>query len=187
MAPIRTACDRTYKASRHSGTRPLAAVRLIVWHDTEGGTARDIARYFHSPLAKGSTHLVVDDASCFRCLTNDQEPWGAQGANYNGFHIEQCGFARWPRRTWLRHLPMLRRCAYKTALHCRLFGIPVRFVDAGGLEDGRAGITTHAQASKAFGGSHSDPGSGYPLGVVLAMTRAYRAQLAAVDALRRLR
>jgi hypothetical protein len=60
-------------------------------------------------------------------------PVGCAGANSQGFHIEQCGFASWSKARWLLHQPMLHRTAYKTALHCKLFHIPVRLVYASEL------------------------------------------------------
>lgn len=171
--PINSACDTTYKADKTSGHRPTSAIKWIVMHDTEGGTARAIAHYFSSELSGGSTHLVVDDDECFRCLRNDQVPWGAQGANYAGFHIEQCGYARWSLVVWKMHLPMLRRAAYKAALHCKLFDIPVRFVKAAELKQGYKGITTHVECTKAFGGSHTDPGPGWPRYLFMGLVRYY--------------
>ena len=173
---ISAACNTKYKARKSSGTRPDSAVKWVVLHDTEGGTAESIARYFASSAAGGSAHLVVDDDDCYRCLTNSQVPWGAHGANYHGFHIEQCGYARWDTATWLKHIRTLRRAAYKTALHCKRFGIPVRYVDHRGLQAGKSGITTHAECSKAFppNDGHHDPGTGWPRAVFMGMVRAYR-------------
>jgi hypothetical protein len=59
---------------------------------------------------------VVDDGQCFRTLENDVIPWGAKGANTNGFHIEHAGFAKWERRKWMSHEGTLRRGAFKAAL-----------------------------------------------------------------------
>lgn len=176
---IGATCKTDYAASRSSGHRPLSAVKWIVLHSTETGphTARAVARYFSSSAARGSTHLVVDDDECYRCLANNQVPWGAKGANYAGFHIEQCGFARWSDGLWRTRMRTLRRAAYKTAVHCRRFGIPVRFVDAQGLLAGRKGITTHRECSKAFGGTHWDPGPGWPKALFMGMVRTYATAL----------
>lgn len=175
--PIGASCKRDYDAYHTSGRRPLSAVKWVVLHDTEGGTARSIARYFSTSSSGGSTHLVLDDNECYRCLDNNQVPWGAKGANYAGFHIEQCGFAHWTQATWMSHKSMLHRAAYKTALHCHRFNIPVRFCTAAMLKEGRRGITTHAECSKAFGGTHSDPGKNYPLQHVMRLTAYYYNQL----------
>jgi hypothetical protein len=155
-------CDTRYTAKHNSGKRPLSAVKLIVMHDTEGGTAESIARYFASPNSGGSAHLVVDDTACYRCLGNDVIPWAAPGANTQGFHIEQCGYAKWTTLWMSKHRATLERAAYKAALHCRLFGIPPYFIGASELKAGRPGVTTHAECTKAFGGDHTDPGFGWP-------------------------
>ncbi len=172
--PIEAECRRDfYPAYRKSGKRPLSAVKWIVLHSTEGGTAASVARYFQSSSASGSTHLVVDDHECQRCLPNSAVPWGARGANYGGFHVEQCGFARWSSEEWKSHLATLERAAYKTALHCNLFGIAPVFRKAADLEAGRPGVTTHAECATAFGGSHWDPGPGWPRALFMTLVRRY--------------
>jgi hypothetical protein len=180
MSAIKADCLTTYHASRTSGARMLSDVRLIVLHDTEGGTAESVARYFASPKAGGSTHLVVDNYDCYRTLRNEEVPWGAPGANQQGFHIEQCGYAKWSAPIWIRNTLTLRRAAYKTAYHCQLFDIPPIFRKAAGLKAGAAGITTHAECSKAFGGDHSDPGPFWPRRVFMQLVRGYYKELGGV-------
>lgn len=162
MAPVTAACNTRFRAARQSGTRPDSAVKWIVLHSTEGGTAESVARYFTSPQARGSAHLVVDDGECYRCLANNAVPWGAPGANEAGFHIEQCGFARWDAALWARHWRTIERAAYKTALHCVYFRIPPQFLTASELRRELRGVTTHAECTRAFGGDHTDPGRLWP-------------------------
>jgi hypothetical protein len=52
----------------------------------------------------------------------------------------------------------LNRAAYKAAYHCLVFGIPPVWLSADGLRRGGRGVTTHAECTKAFGGTHTDPG-----------------------------
>jgi N-acetylmuramoyl-L-alanine amidase len=178
FTPIESACSRDfYKAYHSSGTRPLSKVTLIVWHDEEAPSARGAAAYFQTKQSGGSAHLCVDDNECYRCLANEDVPWGAPGANEQGFHIEQAGYAKWSAVIWKKHLNTLRRCAYKTAIHCKLFGIPTVFLYAADLKAGKWGITTHREVSKAFGGTHSDPGPFYPTPVVMWFVRRYYKQL----------
>lgn len=172
--PIAANCDTRYTARNHSGTRPLSAISLVVIHSTEGSTAAGAAAWFANPASGGSTHLVVDDNICYRTLQDNQIPWGAKGANFNGFHIEQAGFAKWTTSIWSNtHRKTLQRAAFKTALHCKRYGIPIRFVSASGLRLGVSGITTHVECSKAFGGTHYDPGTGWPRTLFMSMVRAY--------------
>lgn len=156
-------CDPRYKAVKHSGRRDLAVIKWVVLHSTEGDTALGAARWFANPSAQGSAHLCVDDNYCFRTLADNLIPWGARGANEKGFHIEQAGYARWSNLIWSgSHRRTLERAAYKTALHCRKFGIPPYFVTWSDLKLGKPGVTTHAECTKAFGGNHTDPGAGWP-------------------------
>ncbi len=175
--PVQQACHTDFTAYHQSGTRPNSAVHLIVLHSTEGGgTARDVAHYFTSPNSGGSAHLVIDDTSCYRCLANTVVPWGAPGANVDGFHVEQVGYAAWTTDMWLAHPGMLERVAY--IVHSHVFSIPITFVKASGLQGGRHGVTTHAEVSKAFpndAGNHHDPGTGYPLEHVLTLARNFAA------------
>jgi N-acetylmuramoyl-L-alanine amidase len=172
--PISATCKKTYyPAFRKSGTRALSQILWIVLHDEEAPTAEAAARYFKSATASGSAHLCVDDKECFRCLPDTAIPWGAPGANTNGFHIEQAGYARWSSVIWRSHLRTLKLAAYKTAYHCHEFGIPARFVGADGLRARRRGITTHRKCGKAFGGSHRDPGYGWPGPLFMALVRRY--------------
>jgi len=175
--PIGAPCSREYHAVHTSGTRDAQIVRWIVLHDTESASAEAAARWFANPNSQGSAHLVVDDAICFRTLDNDEIPWAAPGANAFGFHIEQAGFARWSAVVWRSHLVTLQRAAYKTALHCHVFGIPARFVGAEGLTGGATGITTHAECSKAFGGTHTDPGPMWPRRMFMSLVRRYFEEL----------
>jgi hypothetical protein len=180
--PIKAACKREFiPADKTSGKRKPSEIRWIVLHSTEGGTAESVARWFQSPSSGGSTHLVVDDDECQRCLENNVVSWGAKGANRYGFHIEQCGFAKWVEKEWLLHEETLRRAAYKTALHCKRFGIPARFVYAAALVQGKQGITTHVECSRAFGGTHWDPGAGWPRDLFMRYVREYLKELTPVD------
>jgi hypothetical protein len=186
--PIFADCHTAFHASRSSGTRPLEDIKWIVLHDTEGGTAQGVAAYFaQKPNPKtgqpgGSAHLVVDELACYRTLANNEIPWAAPGANTNGFHIEQCGYAKWSAVIWGKHRKTLQRAAYKTAFHCHKFGIPPRFVAAAALKRGVKGVTTHAECTKAFGGDHTDPGPLWPRRLFMRYVNQYYNELAAGQA-----
>lgn len=186
---ITASCGRRFLPAYHnSGRRKLSDVKWIVLHDEEAPTARSAAEYFTSPNSGGSAHLCVDDQHCFRCLENNVIPWGASssfGANTHGFHIELAGYARWLPGQWFLRKATLERAAYKTAFHCRKFGIPVEFVTADKLPR-RFGITTHAEVSKAsrrldpahaWQFTHSDPGRFWPRRWFMSRVKAYYAEL----------
>jgi len=182
--PIATPCSRQFfPASRTSGTRKLEEIIWVVIHDEEAGSARSAAMYFADPREPedggptGSAHLTVDDNECFRCLRNEDIPWAAPKANRKGFHIELAGFARWSTVIWRRHINTLRRGAYKAAVHCNQFGIPAVYLTAPDLRKGEKGITTHKQVSKAFGGTHYDPGPFFPMRLFIWLVRRYITEL----------
>jgi N-acetylmuramoyl-L-alanine amidase len=177
--PIQAACKRDFKAVRSSGTRSLSQIRLIVIHSTESNSASSSAAWFANPQSQGSAHILVDDNECYRTLDNEIIPWGAPGANTNGFHIEHAGWAvKWDRDDWMRHEQTLRRGAFKAALHARKFGIPLRLLNANDLRNGKAGFVTHATVSDFHptAGNHRDPGSNFPLELYMQLV-----QQAAVD------
>lgn len=171
-------CDPQFRAAHDSGPRRASDIRHVVLHSTEGGTARSVAQFFAS-TAQASTQLVVDDAGCYRCVPDLVKPWGAPGVNTSGLHTEHCGYAKWTRAEWLIHLSMLRISAQHTARWCWQYGIPRRYVGGLALRLGRKGITTHADASKAFGtvGGHTDPGPGFPRDLYLDMVKDEYARL----------
>ena len=185
MRSLASPCSLTYFPAYHtSGTRPLDLVRWIVMHDEEAPTARSAAEYFKSPDSGGSAHLCVDDQKCFRCLANDVIPWGARScilANERGFHIEQAGYAAWSAVLWQKHWRTLNRAAYKTAVHCKVFGLPVQFVTAAELP-----VTTHAEITKAskrldpahaWRYTHTDPGPLWPRRLFMRQVAKYHASL----------
>ena len=161
--PISAACSRRYTALRTSGTRAASSIRLIVLHSTEGSTAAGAAGWFTNSEAQGSAHLCVDDDECYRTLAENVIPWGAKGANTSGLHIEIAGFAAWSKQEWLEHTEGLRRAAFKAARLAKKYGIPLELLSDRELERGERGFVTHAQCAAVFGGTHSDPGSGFPL------------------------
>jgi hypothetical protein len=178
--PIDAACSPKFTAVHNSGGRSLDAITLIVIHSTEGATAAGAAAWFANPRSGGSAHVVVDDHVCYRTLDDSLVPWGAPGANTNGFHVEHAGFAHWDRTTWMSHEKTLRRGAYKAAAHAVKFGVPLQLLTAEDLRHRRSGFVTHATVTKAFPqGSHTDPGPGFPLDHYMELVAEFAAQIRA--------
>jgi hypothetical protein len=175
--PLDAACSQQYTAVRQSGTRRPSQIGLIVIHCTQSHSARSSAQWFENTRAQGSAHLVLDEFECFRTLDSSVIPWGAKGANTRGFHIEIAGWAEWSRQDWMKHSQALRRAAYKAAVHAVKFGIPIRLLTADQLKAGKKGIVTHALCTRAFGGSHSDPGRNCPTEQIMAWTKQHAEEL----------
>ncbi len=183
--PIKAACKTTYFPAVHtSGIRAYSDIWWVVIHDEEAPNAKGAAQWFQNPASGGSAHLCVDKDECYRCLPNTSIPWGASssfGANQHGFHIELAGFASWTAAEWEAHLAELKRAAYKTAVHCKLFKIPVRYVTAARLPSWH-GITTHNEISvasrrldpaNASRYTHFDPGPGFPMTHFIDLVKSY--------------
>lgn len=166
--PVGASCNPAHRAVHNSGRRPLSVISLQVIHDQESPTALAAAMWFTNPAAGGSATYTNDDYECFRCLFDNQIPWGAPGANYHGLHYEQAGFARYHTPDWMRHYRTIDRTAWKIARDARHYRIPIRWLTAADLRAGHIhGQTSHAQCTLAFGGSHTDPGRGYPKMVLM--------------------
>lgn len=181
--PIGRTCSTAFRALRTSGARRLSAIELGVVHCTQGSTARGAAAWFANPLSQGSAHVVVDGRECYRTLPPSVIPWGARGVNTTGWHLEIAGFAQWTRAQWLGRPKLLERAAYKLAQNGR-GRFPVRFLSDRQLaavirrDPNRVrGIVSHRQVSRVVGGSHWDPGTGFPWDVYLALARKFEAQL----------
>jgi len=178
--PLAAACSRRYTATYHGPRRTLQDIRLIVLHSTEGRTAESAARYFASPERTGSAHFVIDADYCFRTLAPTWVAWAAPGANHDGLHIEQAGFAHWTREQWLA-AGVVERVSYRVAVWARLLGVPLRWLTDAQLRGGSArGLTTHAQVTRVFPGPHRDhwdPGPSYPRDLLLRRARYWSGRL----------
>lgn len=178
---ITAPANGSIRAAHDSGPRIRENIKLVVLHSTEGGTAHSNAEWFANPRSEGSANMVVDDDTSYRTLPDLTVPWACPGANVSGWSIEHAGFAHWTRKEWLKHPKMLKRSAYKTALRCRQYEIPVRWVGPIGIRFGRKGITSHRAVSYAYpilaraAGFHTDPGLGFPRDVYLGYVRLYLA------------
>ena len=173
-----------YRAIRNSGPRPLSAVEWIVLHDMEStnktGAAEGVGDWFEDVRVQASTHYGIDNNSIQRYLPLTIVPWGAPGANRNGVHIEQMGKASWTREQWMKNAkPTLDRTAWMLARLNRYLSkhgvkVPLRTLTDAEVRAHKHGVTTHRQLTRALGvGTHTDPGTGYPLGWVMDRARHY--------------
>lgn len=168
-----------YHATHYSGARSFSVLKYIVVHDIESANykaaAENCGAWFENRASKGSSNYGIDNNSLQQYLGLGTIPWGAPSVNTNGIHIEQMGLATWTNAQWRsKAVGTLDNCAWLIArLNTRL-GIPIRTLSDAQLKSGHyRGIITHAQATRVFGGTHTDPGHGYPLQHVLTMAKAY--------------
>lgn len=187
-------CSGEFNAAHHSGPRPVSDIRYLVVHCTQQAvedpakplSARGVAKYFAGEDSGGSTQLVVSDLDCYRTLPDWLVPWGAPPLNETGVHVEICGRAEWSKARWLLHALAIRRAAYKSALRCHKYDVPLVLIrDPAVLREkgthpkkGGGGVTDHATVARAFHESdHTDPGPNFPWGLYMALLRRYVGQL----------
>lgn len=176
--PVDRKCSRQFTAVHHSGTRNVKTIELAIIHCTQSNTAEAAARWFANPRSGGSAHLCADANLCYTTLLPRFIPWAAPGANVRGWHLEIAGFAQWTREQWMARKGLLERSAYKIALHADAYDIPIRLLTAAQLRAGQVGgFATHKRVSEAFGGSHWDPGPGFPLDHFMRRVRFHAANL----------
>lgn len=173
--PYGADCNTSYHARKFSGRRPLGVIGIHIIHCTQStGRALGVARYFAGATAGGSTQYVIDDNECYRCLRDDQIPWGARGANYRGQHYEQVGFVSWSKFFWSRtHRRTINRTAWKVARDCKRYGNPPKWLNEAQLRGGERGISDHATCTRAFGGDHTDPGPNYPRALFMSLVKSF--------------
>jgi hypothetical protein len=170
--------EHDYHAIHHSGTRPLSAVNFLVLHDMEDTAyktaAEDVGRYFEMEASGGSSHYGVDNNSIQQYLGLNVVAWGAPSANYDGIHIEQMGSASWSRSEWHKKAgDTIDRTAWLLAYLHNITNIPLRLLSVQETKARTRGVITHKLATAAFGGTHTDPGSGYPLDDVIDRANEY--------------
>lgn len=164
-------CDYDILTANDDGIRQGRAIFLYV-HTFEGRDldAVAMARYQLSPSAGGSYHIVIDaDGKTARENDDEYIPWAAMfTANRNGFHVSLAGRAAFTREQWLARPRQLDKLAEIAAAYERAYSIPVVIRLAPDLRARIPGLSTHAEASKAWHESdHTDPGKGFPLDVIV--------------------
>lgn len=152
-------------------------VRLVVIHATQSperkGAARGVARDFATrpSTKKASAHVVVDNAETIECVHPGDTAFAAPNANADGWHVEQVGYSEQAGddpnpgvNDWADDYSqdVIARAAVAVREGCEHFGIPKVWLDVDDVKAGKAGVTSHAICSKALGGTHWDPGPGYP-------------------------
>lgn len=160
------------------------AVRLSVIHYTAGSESRSSAEngaaYDKTRTDGTSCHVFHDpDSSVQEVLRKDRSNSAFSKGNRLGIHHELCGTAQ-TRAQWLDEASdaILWRAARAVAKDCQDFGLEPRRLSVSEVRaawysfpNGPRGICGHVDITRAFpedGGTHTDPGDGFPWDVFLA-------------------
>lgn len=147
--------------------------RFIVIHDMEEEettqTALNVATYFHNGAGgrSVSSHYTADSGSIYQCVPLSASAWtvGNRPGNDEGINWELAGFGSQTREQWLDAFgkamfalitPIIQRDAAR-------YNIPLRQLSDDEIRAGAAGVTSHWQLGRIYGGTdHTDPGPNFP-------------------------
>ena len=145
-----------------------------IWHSTESYDApgvRDldgIVEFWRRQGLGYGTPLVIDaDGNTALCAAMDAVTWHTGQRNTGSVGIELVGFARFTPHAWFVRIKQLRKLAQWMAWLNLEHGIPLR-------KSTSRGWARHWDHSLETGGTHWDPGRGFPQGFVLRLARRYR-------------
>jgi hypothetical protein len=144
-----------------------------VWHDTEGHDAagiRDlqgIVNYWiEQDLGYGAAVIIDKSGNSALCADPDRITWAVENHNTGTVSIELVGFAKFTPSIWRARGAQLDKLARWMAWLRLEYGIPLDL-------NVNKGWSGHADQTRAFGGSHTDPGIGFPKRYVLRKARSY--------------
>lgn len=150
--------------------RPIRVICIHTGETTEGPTAAEgMGTWFANPAANASTTAGADPDSICTYLPDTATPWAAPGINADGIHIELAGRAGQTTGQWddAPSRLILANAAIWVREKATQHRIPVRWLTDAQLRAGERGLTTHAQASRVYGGTHWDPGPNFPAAAFL--------------------
>lgn len=173
--------DLHYLSAFHGGAfaaPPKIAVVHATQSDSYNGMALRNAMYLAN-TAKLSCHYLIDPGEIVAGLDETLIGYGAGTVNTKALHFEFCGWSAWTRAQWAGTgaegtRAMIDRGTRLLAEVLPRHKIPLRLVTDAQLKaawttSAPGGIATHDQCRRVIGGTtHTDPGSGFPLDLLLA-------------------
>ncbi len=145
-----------------------------VWHSTECGDVpgvrelEGVVSYWEKQGRGYGAQVIIDkDGNSALCANPHEICWAVENHNTGTFSIELVGFARFTPRIWFARHAQLDKLARWMAWLNLEYGVPLR-------ESPSYGWSTHALQSATYGGTHTDPGRGFPKRYVLRLARKYR-------------
>jgi hypothetical protein len=161
----------------HGGARN--SHQLVVVHTSEGSDRQNnLASFLANPNSNVSYATCFDNYGdpnvIIECVAPTLKSWSAVAANDWGVHgccaTPAGASAGWSADVWKSKNVMLGKTAGWIAEECARFRIPIQKVNANDIRAGRRGVCGHGDCSAAgAGGSHFDPGNGFPWAWVLSL------------------
>lgn len=168
----------TFMQARYFTRGRLKKIRVFVIHDMEWpekpDAAEGCARMFAGERSpRGSAHYCIDNNSWVQSVKDGDTAWGAPQVNADGLHFEHAGYAAQDRKDWADPYSAaeLKISARLVAAKCHEYAIPPTHLTDTELRAGKKGIIGHVQASRVYGGSHWDPGPGFPWDTYMNLVR----------------
>ena len=171
MAKRLTILSKNYS----DGFKPLGACVHSAETPLRAGYAESLATNWFARLAPTSAHIIVDPAAIVKMVNYDKVAWHCGAGNSVLFGDEQAGYARFSEEEWLTEAGVLQMDNLALVIREQLESInsPLKVSSEAEARRGRElgkpfGIITHNTARLAFGGTtHTDPGKGYPVELLL--------------------
>lgn len=143
--------------------------------------AEDLGRFFARERFDNqqvSSHFGCDSNSTVQYVRCKDVAFCARATgNEHGLHVELSGRAEQTRAQWqdVFGQGLMAQAAKLCDVLATKYSIPLRFLTDDELRGKRVkGFTTHAQITRVFGGTHTDPGAGFPASELLRRIRELR-------------
>lgn len=118
-------------------------------------------------LGYGAQLGIDKDGNTAVWANPDEICWAVENRNTGTYSIELVAFARFTPKAWFLRRKQLDELAKWIAWLNKEYRVPIVF-------DVEHGWSRHLDQSRAFGGTHTDPGRCFPLGYVLRKARICR-------------
>lgn len=177
---------KTWLISRNYSDRiPGVHISQIAVHTTESHPRPGVSdltglrNYFNTAGVEASSHYGVQDVDIWQFVSDSKKAWTIGVANSWTLNIEIIGFAAMSVKQWMTgtNYRSLKSTAKLIAYLSLKHDLPIQKGSlgsaAGQLFPVRRGEIRHSDVTKAGFGTHTDPGSGFPLKLVLRWARWY--------------
>ena len=171
------------KLVKNEGDRLGQPILAIVVHTTESADIPDSRRdldglynWFNNPTSQASSHLGIDgDGNTYQFVLTNRKAWTVLSLNPVTFNIEFVARAGQKAEEWEDE--QIRQGARWAAYVALKAGLParkgaVRLINGQGVIT-RKGVLRHSDITKAGIGTHTDPGSTFPMKKFLRYMRYY--------------